>query len=286
MTHHHKNWLRIHLNDSAAQLQIAPTFSGCVIEKTEAAVGDPAGILHHLTDQLVPLYNESTFHHGFVVLPQGIVDDLTALKNPNIMLSIPASENGLQIGRELLFSGVSVCFVAYSLSHYEKAMKLYLRAIEDRDIHYRPLAHVRSVVSFDVGVIDAAVKAQLSNQHNGSDLDNRAGAALVQLARQKFDRYFSGDSWMWLAEHGAQPQSIMVDLSSVSDPQYYVDELADYAHLFSLMAHQNVDHNRPENIFQPELTASAEAGYVLRDLGALGLHLDELGEELVQSVHA
>ncbi len=204
------------------------------------------------------------------------------LRDFNILYALPVTDDALSRAHELLFDGQSVHFQAYSLTHYEKAMKLYLRAIEDRDIHFRDLKSVMSVISFDVAAIDAAVNERL--EHAGGDyshLRNKAAIALLYLARQKYARYFSGDSWTWLADHGAQLQPILVDMSAASHAQYYADALAGLIQHFAVSMRQ-IDSD--EIRFEPDRThgmAVENPAHVLRDLGEIGIHLDELGEALI-----
>lgn len=274
-----QKWIDIDRVEALNELIADPTYAGFILDDS-AALNWSDQDIQKACDWLLSRYQETNNAAGFFIVPENTLAAVEKQKAPNIMAALRASVAGLASAQKYLFDGINVFFKAYSLSQYEKAMKLYLRVIEDRDIHFRPLRQVRSFISFDVAAIESEIEKQLQQKHiDYAQFQHKTTIALVKLAKQKYNRYFSGDSWTWLANHDAQPQTILVNLNGVANPQFYVDELAACTTHFAFSQNQlELEiHLNNEN----DHASIEDAPLVLRDLGELGIHLDELGEFLV-----
>jgi hypothetical protein len=268
-----QNWIHLD-NTEISNLDIHGNLSGLIFTSEAIETTTQLAQMNHLFAHL---------KSGFVSIPYSSQLNSIQLENFNVLFSVLVAEQELSLGHKLLCDGQSVHFRAFSLCQYEKAMKLYLRSIEDRDIHFGYLKNVLSIVSFDVAAIDTAVNERLQKADGDtSSLQNKAATALILLARQKQIRYFSGDSWIWLADHGAQVQPILADLSGLTIPQKYMHALSDRIDHFAF----SLDQLKSDEIQSLDSSSQSmslnDAAQVLRDLGELGIHLDEIGDMLVE----
>src|SRR6201991_263384 len=95
---------------------------------------------------------------------------------PNLMIKIPATDEGLPAIEDALFSGMNInVTLLFAVEAYERVMEAFIRAMERRVEAGRPLDR-HSVASFFVSRVDAEVDKRLKALGN-SDRLGTAGLA-------------------------------------------------------------------------------------------------------------
>jgi transaldolase len=193
-----------------------------------------------------PLYDASEGRDGFVSVEvdPGLAHDSagtldaarelhTRLSLANVMIKIPATEEGLPAIRQMIAEGRNVnVTLIFSLDRYLDVMDAYLAGLEA--LARTPgadLARVASVASFFISRVDTEVDRRLEAIGAPEALELRGHAAVAQgkLAYQLFQQTFSGPRWDALAARGARVQRPLWASTSTKNPAYrdtlYVDEL-------------------------------------------------------------
>jgi transaldolase/glucose-6-phosphate isomerase len=84
------------------------------------------------------------------------------LKRPNVMIKIPATQEGLPAIEQALTDGINVnVTLMFSMRHYLAVAETYLRALEARVRAGQPIDQVASVASFFVSRVDTLLDAKL-----------------------------------------------------------------------------------------------------------------------------
>ncbi|KTR74252.1 transaldolase family protein, partial [Rothia kristinae] len=124
----------------------------------------------------------------------------------NVMIKIPATEEGLEPIAATLAEGISVnVTLIFSLERYRAVINAYLTGLERALLQGRDLSKIHSVASFFVSRVDSEVDARLEQigTEQALALKGRAGLANARLAYQVFQEAFSSERWKLLAEAGA-----------------------------------------------------------------------------------
>jgi transaldolase len=191
---------------------------------------------------LRPLYEHSGGGDGFVSveLAPALAHDSQAsvaaaralhqrIPEPNLLVKIPATAEGVPAVRETIAEGRSVnVTLLFGLDRYEQIIEAYLAGLEAHD---GDLARVHSVASFFVSRVDTEVDRRLQaiGTPQALALQGRAALAQAKLAYRLFQDRFSGPRWQALAARGARPQRPLWASTSAKNPAYpdtiYVDEL-------------------------------------------------------------
>lgn len=184
----------------------------------------------------------------------------------NLMVKIPATLEGLPAITEVIASGISVnVTLIFSLERYRQVIEAYFEGIAQAKANGHDIGRIRSVASFFVSRVDAAVDARL--EQIGTDeaiaLKSRAAIANARLAYELFSELHSAPEAQELAGAGMHPQRPLWASTGVKDPALpealYVTELA-----------------APETVnTMPEKTLRATA----RDGGVTGDRVSEEAEE-------
>ncbi|WP_144935528.1 transaldolase [Rothia kristinae] len=150
----------------------------------------------------------------------------------NVMIKIPATEEGLEPIAATLAEGISVnVTLIFSLERYRAVINAYLTGLERALEQGRDLSKIHSVASFFVSRVDSEVDARLERigTEQALALKGRAGLANARLAYQVFQEAFSSERWKLLAEAGAVVQRPLWASTGTKDPAYpdtmYVDGL-------------------------------------------------------------
>lgn len=150
----------------------------------------------------------------------------------NVMIKIPATEEGLEPIAATLAEGISVnVTLIFSLERYRAVINAYLTGLERALEQGRDLSKIHSVASFFVSRVDSEVDARLEQigTEQALALKGRAGLANARLAYQVFQEAFSSERWKLLAEAGAVVQRPLWASTGTKDPAYpdtmYVDGL-------------------------------------------------------------
>lgn len=207
----------------------------------------------HAADALLPLWRSLNGSDGFAAVEAistgafdaaDLVDEarrlVKAVDRPNILVKVPATDEGLEAIEELTSEGIGV-FVTliYSVKRYEAALVAYLRGLERRAEEGFPIDTVPCVASFSVSAVDTIFDRMLEErvEHSKSN-DEKArlrallGKAAVANARQAFLKHEEANSsarFKKLKASGAKPPKLLFASTGTKNHLYseikYVEEL-------------------------------------------------------------
>ncbi|MBN1322240.1 MAG: transaldolase [Thermoleophilia bacterium] len=247
-------------------------------------------------DQLRPVHLATGSRDGWVsieVAPtlaydiQGTVSEAMRIKalvdRPNVLVKVPATEEGVVAVRDLTGYGCSVnVTLIFSLERYRAVMDAYLSGLEALEARRAAgetvplLGEVHGVASFFVSRLDTAVDKRLADR---LDLRGKAAVASAKCAYRLFRETFSGVRWAALEVLGATVQRPLWASTSTKDPAYsdilYVQELIG-PDTVNTMPLATVDAFRDHGVAAETITAGAdEAAAHLAELRALGIDMYE-----------
>ena len=169
----------------------------------------------------------------------------------NVMIKIPATQEGLRPIAETLAAGISVnVTLIFSLTRYREVINAYMLGLEQALENGKDLSAIHSVASFFVSRVDTEIDARL--EAAGSDavqLKGKAGLANARLAYEVFEEMFSSERWARLQAHGANVQRPLWASTGVKDPA-----LPDTLYVTGLVAPNTVNT-------MPEATLNAVADH-------------------------
>ena len=169
----------------------------------------------------------------------------------NVMIKIPATQEGLRPIAETLAAGISVnVTLIFSLTRYREVINAYMLGLEQALENGKDLSTIHSVASFFVSRVDTEIDARL--EAVGGDavqLKGKAGLANARLAYEVFEEMFSSERWARLQAHGANVQRPLWASTGVKDPA-----LPDTLYVTGLVAPNTVNT-------MPEATLNAVADH-------------------------
>ena len=221
-----------------------------------------------------------------------------AVDRPNLLVKIPATEQGLPAITRAIAEGVSVnVTLIFSVERYKAVMDAYIAGLEQALDNGQDIARIHSVGSFFVSRVDTEIDKRL--EKIGTDealaLRGKAGIANSQLAFAAYQQAFSGPRWEALAARGGHAQRPLWASTGVKNPDYpdtlYVTGLT-VANTVNTMPEKTLkafaDHG--EVTGDTVTGTAAQAQQVFDDLSAAGIDLDEvyllLEDEGVQKFEA
>jgi transaldolase len=281
-----------------------------------AAAGKPAAEIYEAivvediraaADVFRPVWEATGGKDGYVSLevsPRAAFDaDETAREakhyfelvgRPNLMVKIPATEEGLSAIEETIASGINVnVTLIFSREVYAKVIEAYLRGLERRAAEGLPLSGIASVASFFVSRIDTKIDALLSKKiESGGDrgelepLLGKAAIANAKLAYQLFLEIFSSERFRRLAEKGAAVQRPLWASTSTKNPSYrdviYVEELIG-PDTVNTLPPATFDAFRDHGEVRPSLEENVgDARATLERLAAAGISFDDVTTQLTR----
>jgi transaldolase len=190
---------------------------------------------------------------------------------PNLMIKIPATQEGLAAITDATAEGISVnVTLIFSLQRYRDVMDAYLTGLErarDSDVD---LSTIRSVASFFVSRVDTEVDKRLDKigTDEAAALRSKAAVANARLAYQEFEEVFTSDRWQSLEAAGANKQRPLWASTSVKDPA-----LPDTMYVTDLVARDTVNT-------MPESTLDATADHAEIEVDAVTRNYDDAREVL------
>ncbi|GAB3725269.1 transaldolase [Amycolatopsis oliviviridis] len=151
---------------------------------------------------------------------------------PNVLIKIPATEEGIPAITKTLAEGISVnVTLIFSVERYRAVIEAYFAGLEQAKANGHDLKGIHSVASFFVSRVDTEIDKRLDaiGTDAATALRGEAAIANARLAYAAFEELFASDRWKALAEAGANPQRPLWASTGVKDPQYsdtrYVDQL-------------------------------------------------------------
>jgi transaldolase/glucose-6-phosphate isomerase len=192
-------------------------------------------------DVMRPVWEEAGGADGFVSLEvePGVAFDTDAtlrqahelwerVDRPNVMIKIPATEEGMPAIEEGIAAGINVnVTLLFKVEAYEKVAERYIAGLERRHEAGESL-DVHSVASFFVSRVDSEVDKRL-DELGREDLKGKAALANARDAYMSFKRIFQGERFAALRDAGAPVQRPLWASTGVKNPDYsetmYVDGL-------------------------------------------------------------
>jgi transaldolase/glucose-6-phosphate isomerase len=247
-------------------------------------------------DVLRPVYDQTDAYDGYVsleVAPRLAHDTEGTLEQarmywglvdrPNLMIKIPATEEGIPAIEQALYEGMNVNItLLFAVSYYERVMEAFLSAMERRQAEGKPLDR-HSVASFFVSRVDTEVDKRLEAAGR-TDLAGRAGLANARSAYRAFQRVFESERFAALREAGCPVQRPLWASTGVKNPAY-----PETMYVYGLVGPHTVN-----TMPLPTLTAAARDGDVTGataaddpspDLDALrdaGINMEDVTDKLLR----
>jgi len=154
-----------------------------------------------------------------------------ALDRPNVMIKVPATQEGIPAIRQLIEDGINVnVTLLFSLDRYRAVAEAYVDGLAARHRKGEPLS-VASVASFFVSRIDTMVDEMLDSDGRPEALAMRGKAAIAcsRCAYGVWQDVFAGDAATPLIADGARTQRVLWASTSTKNPAYdkvvYVEAL-------------------------------------------------------------
>lgn len=264
--------------------------------------------IREAAERLRPVYEDTAGGDGFVsieVSPRLAYDAAKTVEEarrlfrkvgqPNAMIKVPATKQGLPAIRRLLAEGINVnVTLLFSVERYEEVLEVHLSALEDRLARKEDLSRVASVASFFVSRVDTAVDALLEEKiaSAGSDkereslrgLRGKAAVANAVLAYKALRKMAASRRFKALSRRGGRIQRLLFASTGTKNPAYsdvlYMTELIgpDTVNTAPL---ETLDAFRDHGKARPSLAElSPKAAGVMRKVAAAGVDLDGVMDAL------
>jgi transaldolase/glucose-6-phosphate isomerase len=262
----------------------------------------------HAADLFRPLYDSTNGSDGFVSLEvspllahntDGTIREAKSLfsrvNRPNVMIKVPATDEGLPAIEELIASGLNInVTLIFSVHRYEEVAEAYIRGLERRAQAGQPIDRIGSVASFFVSRIDSAVDKQLDQlEKDATDpvkkeqihaLRGKAAIANAKMAYASFKRIFESPRFEALKRKGARVQRPLWASTSTKDPSYpdvlYITELIGQ-HTVNTMPPATIDawrdHGKPAATLEQDMDKAPE---LFTKLSALGIDFKKVTDKL------
>ncbi len=253
--------------------------------------------IQQATDILLPVYEKTGGTDGFVSLEvspdlayntQGTIEEAVrlhqAVGRKNVMIKVPATEEGIPAIEHLLSEGISINItLLFGIDAYEKVARAYISALTKRVVAGLPISHIASVASFFISRIDSLVDTKL--QGALTRLTSKIAIANARLAYEKYQALFESPVFATLSQKGAQVQRILWASTSTKDPRlpdtYYVEGLIAPNTVNTLPTatfNAYKDHGKPSDSFMNGL---ADAKATMAHLADGGVDINAVTGQLI-----
>ena len=216
-----------------------------------------------------------------------------AVARPNVMIKVPATQEGLPAIRQLISEGINVnVTLIFGLERYRAVTEAFLSGLEDRAKSGQSLAGIDSVASFFLSRIDVLIDPQLEKLaaeggEKGELAQSLVGEVALASAKQAYQMYkeiFAGPRWEALQAKGANTQRLLWASTGNKNPKYddlkYVENLIGPktvntipVETMDIFKHKGHPADRLEQGLD-------KAQAVLRDLPKVGIGLDAQTQQL------
>ncbi|TKJ98116.1 transaldolase [Plantibacter flavus] len=206
------------------------------------------------------------------------------VNQPNAMIKIPATVEGLEAITAVIGAGISVnVTLIFSLTRYREVINAFLTGLEQAKAAGHDLSTIHSVASFFVSRVDTEIDKRLDaiGSPEATALKSKAGVANAQLAYQVFEQEFASERATALLEAGANKQrplwaSTGVKSADLPDTLYVTELVADG--VVNTMPEKTLDATFDHGVITGDtVTGSyAAANEVLDAIAALGVSYDEV----------
>ncbi|MGO1583410.1 MAG: transaldolase [Actinomycetaceae bacterium] len=207
---------------------------------------------------------------------------------PNVMIKIPATEEGLPAITEAIASGISVnVTLIFSLDRYRAVAAAYLDGLERAHEAGIDLSTIRSVASFFISRVDAEVDKRLDaiGSAEADGIRGGTGIANARLAYAAFEEIFASPRFVELASAGAHNQRPLWASTGVKDEAYrdtmYVEELV-AKDTVNTMPEKTLEATADHGEISGDTVSgrAADSQQVLDTLASLGVDINEVTDLL------
>jgi transaldolase len=211
-----------------------------------------------------------------------------AVDRPNIMIKVPATEEGILAFQELTEEGINInVTLMFSLAQYDLVAEAFISALENRVANVYNVKTIASVASLFVSRVDTKVDKILDtlDTPKARSLQGKIGIANAKMAYQHFKEFFLSERWEHLAGKGAHVQRVLYGSTGTKNPDY-----SDVMYMDNLIGRDTINTAPPETLeaFLDHGTVALtlesnleEAGAQLEELAELGIDLDNVTHELL-----
>ena len=209
------------------------------------------------------------------------------INRPNVMIKIPATEEGLPAIEQMISEGRNVnVTLIFSLQRYQQVMDAYVGGLEARAARGLDISRIQSVASFFISRVDSDIDEILNLNGSPEALDLRGKAAISQarLAYALFQTTFSGPRWEKLSALGASVQRPLWASTSTKNPSYpdtlYVDELIGPMTVNTIpeaTLNAFAEHGNPTRSIDLNVAGAVE---IWKSLRTHGVDVDEVARKL------
>ncbi len=248
-------------------------------------------------DSFLPLYEASHRGDGYVSIEvnpdlaydtEGTIREARrlwqALDHPNIMIKVPATDEGITAIRQLISEGINVnATLMFSLADYDAVANAFIEGLTVRAAAGEDVSHVASVASFFVSRIDTVVDKALAAIGN-TELQGKIAVANAKLAYARFQQVFTEARWQALEEQGAQVQRPLWASTSTKNPAYsdvlYLENLIG-PHTVNTLPLKTIKATLDHAVLARTVDANVdEARAQIAALAELGIDLDKITADL------
>jgi len=264
--------------------------------------------IRHAADILRPVYDAATGGDGFVSIEvspgnafrtKETIDEAkrwwTAIDRPNLMVKIPATDEGIPAIEECIAAGVNINItLIFALEFYERVMEAYIRGLERRVENGADIRSVSSVASFFVSRVDTAadklIEAKIGDAKSDAEtaklqaLLGKVAVANAKVAYQRFLAVFGTDRFKKLQAKGARLQRPLWASTGTKNKAYsdtlYLSELIG-PDTVNTIPPATIDAFRDHGVVRRTIDENVDdAKRVLADLASAGISIDEITAKL------
>ena len=245
-------------------------------------------------DELRRVWDDGNGKDGWVSLEvdpnlahdtQATIDEAARLHGlidrPNVLIKIPATEEGLSAIEETIASGIPVnVTLIFSLERHREVAEAYIRGLERLVESGGDPSKVASVASFFVSRVDTEADRRLDEIGGFDELKGTLAIANAKLAYETYAEVFSGAQWDALAAKGATPQRCLWASTSTKNPAYrdtmYVEELVG-PDTVNTMPRETIEAVEDHGVIERKLDQDVEgARRILERFGEAGVDYDDV----------
>ena len=264
--------------------------------------------IRHAADILRPVNDAANGGDGFVSIEvspgnafrtKETIDEAKrwwkAIDRPNLMVKIPATDEGIPAIEECIAAGVNINItLIFALEFYERVMEAYIRGLERRVENGADIGSVSSVASFFVSRVDTAadklIEAKISDAKSDAEtaklqaLLGKVAVANAKVAYQRFLAVFGTDRFKKLQAKGARLQRPLWASTGTKNKAYsdtlYLSELIG-PDTVNTIPPATIDAFRDHGVVRRTIDENVDdAKRVLADLASAGISIDEITAKL------
>jgi len=262
--------------------------------------------VQNAADEFRQVYEKTDGKDGFVSLEvnphlaydtYGTIEEArrlwTELNRPNVLIKIPATENGLHAIRQLISDGINInVTLLFGLPRYRQVTEAYISGLELRLAQGKPVKQIASVASFFLSRIDSLLDPMImkfivpggGKTEIAEKVKGQVAVASAKEAYQIYKKIFDSDRFKKLIEKGASVQRLLWASTSTKNPDYsdlkYIEPLIGLDTVSTVppeVIDAYRDHGNPKLSLEQDVD---EARGILDRLPEFGINIDSVTQQL------